>query len=71
VFLPSHHDAWAPVVGGGAAGYENAWRVEIASLEHPPELDYLRDPEDYLRVRAYRVSDPIWAVPMPGSACAQ
>lgn len=71
VALPSHHDAWAPVVGGGAASYENGWRAEIASLEHPPELDYLRDPEDYLRVRAYRISDPIWAQPMPGSACAQ
>lgn len=71
VSLPSHHDAWAPVVGGGAASYENGWRAEIASLEHPPILDYLRDPEDYLRVRAYRVSDPIWAEPMPGSACAR
>jgi L-ascorbate metabolism protein UlaG (beta-lactamase superfamily) len=71
VSLPSHHDAWAPVVGGGAAGYESAWRAEIASLEHPPELDYLRDPEDYLQVRSYRVNDPIWSVPMPGSSCAR
>ncbi|MGH8453894.1 MAG: MBL fold metallo-hydrolase [Nevskiales bacterium] len=71
VSLPSHHDAWAPVVGGGAASYEDQWRAEIASLEHPPELDYLRDPEDYLKVRAYRVNDPIWSVPMPGSSCAR
>jgi hypothetical protein len=70
VFLPTHHDAWAPVVGGGAAGYEDAWRAELAALEHPPELDYLRDPEDYLKPRAYRVNDPRWAEPMPGSSCA-
>lgn len=70
VFLPSHHDAWAPVVGGGAASYENGWRAELASLDNPPELDYLRDPQDYLQVRSYRVADPIWAVPMPGSRCA-
>jgi hypothetical protein len=70
VTLPSHHDAWAPIVGGGAAGYEDAWRAEIATLAHPPQLDFLRDPEDYLKVRAYRVGDPAWSVPMPGSSCA-
>lgn len=71
VFLPSHHDAWAPVVGGGAAGYESAWRAELARLDNPPQLDFLRDPEDYLSVRTYRVDDPLWAVPMPGSSCAR
>lgn len=71
VSLPSHHDAWAPVVGGGAASYESAWRAEIATLDNPPTLDYLRDPEDYLRVRSYRVNDPIWSAPMPGSSCAR
>jgi len=71
VSLPSHHDAWAPVVGGGAAGYETQWRTEIASLENPPELDYLSDPQDYLRVRAYAVDDPRWKTPTPGSSCAQ
>lgn len=70
VALPTHHDAWAPIVGGGAAGYEDAWAAEIAALEHPPTLDYLRDPEDYLKVRAYRVDDPVWKEPMPGSSCA-
>jgi hypothetical protein len=71
VSLPSHHDAWAPVVGGGAASYEEQWRAEIASLENPPELDYLRDPEDYLKVRSYYVKDARWAAPMPGSSCAR
>lgn len=70
VFLPSHHDAWAPVVGGGAAAYETEWRREMASLEHPPLVDYLTDPVDYMVPRIYRIDDPIWAQPMPGSSCA-
>lgn len=70
VFLPSHHDAWAPVVGGGAAAYEAEWRREMDALEHPPLVDYLRDPEDYMKPRVYRIDDPIWKTPMPGSRCA-
>lgn len=68
--LPSHHDAWAPVVGGGASAYELQWRNAIAGLEYPPELDYLRDPEDYLVARAYDIDDPRWKTPPPGSRCA-
>ena len=45
-------------------------REEIASLENPPQLDYLRDPQDYLKPRVYRVDDAIWEQPMPGSSCA-
>lgn len=70
VSLPNHHDAWAPIVGPGAAAYETSWREALAELPNPPELDYLRDPEDYLRVRSYRVDDPAWKVPMAGSSCA-
>lgn len=70
VFLPNHHDAWAPVVGPGDEAYEVQWRAEIASMPNPPELDYLKDPEDYLRVRAWFVDDPRWKTAMPGSSCA-
>ncbi len=70
LFLPSHHDAWAPVLGGGAAAYETQWRNALATLENPPELDYLRDPEDYMKPRVFRVDDPRWKVPMRGSSCA-
>lgn len=69
VSLPNHHDAWAPVLGPGDEAYESQWRAEVASLPHPPELDYLKDPEDYLRVRNYWVDDPRWKVPMSGSSC--
>ncbi len=70
VSLPNHHDAWAPVIGPGAESYENQWRAEIASMDNPPELDYLNDPEDYLAVRSYEVNDARWKTPMPGSSCA-
>lgn len=71
VFVPNHHDAWAPVVGGGAAAYEAQWREALEGLEHPPELDYLRDPQDYMLPRVYRVDDPRWKTPMAGSSCAR
>ena len=70
VFLPNHHDAWAPVVGGGAAAYKAQWQSEMDSLENPPLVDYLSDPVDYMVARVYDINDPIWAVPMPGSRCA-
>lgn len=69
ISLPSHHDAWAPVLGGGAASYETQWREALGSLPQPPELDYLRDPDDYLVPRSYRVDDPRWSTPVPGSTC--
>jgi hypothetical protein len=68
--IPSHHDAWAPVVGGGAAAYETQWRNAVATLPHPPELDYLRDPQDYLAARVYAIDDPRWRQAAPGSRCA-
>lgn len=70
VSLPNHHDAWAPVVGPGDESYEAQWRAEVASMPNPPLLDYLKDPEDYMKVRSYRVDDPAWKTPMPGSSCA-
>lgn len=70
VSLPNHHDAWAPVVGPGDESYEQQWRAEVASMPNAPELDYLKDPEDYMRVRAWRVDDARWKRPMPGSSCA-
>lgn len=71
VFLPTHADAWAPVISAGQAQYVEQWRTEMAQLEHPPEIDFLLDPQDYLVERAYRVDDPRWKQPMPGSSCAE
>lgn len=70
IHLPNHHDAWAPFVGPGAESYEVQWREEVATFPNPPEIDYLNDPEDYLRVRSYRVNDTRWDVATAGSSCA-
>lgn len=44
--LPNHDDARAPVLGPSDEAYDSQWRAEVASLPNPPELDYLKDPED-------------------------
>ena len=71
VFLPTHGDAWAPVLSAGQAQYVDEWDAQMAELEHPPKVDFLLDPEDYLAERAYRVTDRRWRAPMPGSRCAR
>ena len=69
VFLPTHADAWAPALSAGQAAYRDQLETELAALPNPPELDYLYDPQDYVRERAYRVSDRRWRAPMAGSSC--
>ena len=61
LFIPNHHDAWAPVIGGGAGSYEAQWTNSLKALTDAPEQDYLRDPEDYLKVRSFAVNDARWA----------
>ena len=46
------------------------WKAEITSISNGPELDYMNDPDDYLRVRGYAVDDLKWKTTMPGSSCA-
>jgi hypothetical protein len=70
VFLPNHADAWAPGISAGQAQYRDELTAQLAKLEVQPEVDYLLDPQDYLVQRAYRVDDPRWATPQPGTACA-
>jgi len=64
-FIPNHHDAWFPVIGGGAAAYESQWTQALMSLPNPPSQDYLRDPADYLKVRSFAVNAPEWATNCP------
>jgi hypothetical protein len=71
LFLPSHADAWAPVLSAGQEQYRDELTGELAALRNPPQVDFLVDPKDYLVQRAYRVSDPRWRTPPPGSVCAQ
>lgn len=70
VFVPQHGDAWAPVISAGQAQYVEPVTAELQTLEHPPEIDFLLDPQDYLVPRAYDATDPRWATPPPGSSCA-
>jgi glyoxylase-like metal-dependent hydrolase (beta-lactamase superfamily II) len=70
LFLPTHGDAWAPVLSAGQAQYRAEWDRQMRELAHPPAVDFLEDPGDYLAERAYRVTDRRWTVPMPGSSCA-
>lgn len=61
LFIPNHHDAWFPVIGGGATAYETQWTQALMSLPNPPRQDYLRDPDDYLKVRSFDTSAAEWA----------
>jgi hypothetical protein len=70
VFLPTHGDAWAPALSAGQAAYRDELARQLGTLPHPPQIDRLVDPADYLVERAYRVADPQWIPPMPGSSCA-
>jgi Metallo-beta-lactamase superfamily len=69
VFLPSHGDAWAPGISGTQANYRDELLRRIRQLRNPPEVDYLVDPGDYMKERAYRVDDRRWEEPMAGSSC--
>lgn len=71
VFLPTHADAWAPALSAGQIAYREQLQREIGALANPPEVDFLLDPGDYLVERAYRVEDPRWTPPKPGSSCAR
>jgi hypothetical protein len=72
VFIPTHADAWAPALSAGQAAYRDQLALELSALPNPPEeVDHLLDPADYVRERAYRVDDPRWRTPFPGSSCAR
>lgn len=70
VFLPTHADAWAPVISAGQAQYGDKLAEALAEEGVDPEVDLLLDPDDYLVPRAYRVDDPRWAEPVAGTRCA-
>lgn len=70
VFVPTHADAWAPVISAGQAQYEEALVAEMAEQGAGAEVDFLLDPDDYLAERAYRVDDPRWIGGAKGSDCA-
>ena len=70
VFVPTHADAWAPVISAGQAQYAETLDQALAEEGVDPEVDLLLDPQDYLAERAYRVADPRWRAPVEGTRCA-
>ncbi|HWH27794.1 MAG TPA: hypothetical protein VNU26_02330, partial [Mycobacteriales bacterium] len=70
VFVPTHADAWAPVISAGQEQYRDELTAELSELEHVPAVDFLVDPDDYLAQRAYDVDDPRWDPAVPGTTCA-
>lgn len=70
VFVPTHADAWAPVISAGQAQYGDKLAEALAEEGVDPEVDLLLDPQDYLVERAYRVDDPRWVAPVEGTRCA-
>ena len=71
VFLPTHGDAWAPVISAGQAAYRTELSSQLARLPRPPRVDYLLDPDDYMVGRTYRIGAKRWRAPVPGSTCAR
>ena len=51
LFVPSHHDNWAPPISSPAAGYERPLRDALATIPAAsrPGLRFMTDPADYLR----------------------
>ncbi|NYG57094.1 hypothetical protein BJ980_000017 [Nocardioides daedukensis] len=51
LFVPTHHDNWAPPISSPAAGYERPLRKALATLPagSRPSLRFIADPADYIR----------------------
>lgn len=50
VFVPGHHDNWAPPASAPGSSYEGPLREELARFgPDAPTLVMLRDPDDYVR----------------------
>lgn len=64
VFVPSHHDNWAPGVTTRGENYRPLVEEELGRIppERRPVLRFVSDPEDYLRPGAltFDVNDAAW-----------
>lgn len=51
VFIPSHHDNWAPPITTKAVNYFEPLTEELMRIptENSPELQFIKDPEDYIQ----------------------
>lgn len=58
IFVPTHHDDWAPGITGPASTYRAPLAAELARLEpaQRPEVRFLEDPRDYVRPFSFDVA---------------
>jgi len=72
LFVPSHHDDWAPGVTTKGERYEPYLRDELGQIpaERRPSLRFIYDPYDYLRpsILTFELPPtPVAGLPAPGS----
>lgn len=64
VFVPSHHDNWAPPVSTKAENYQTLVEEELAKIPQAtrPSLLFIADPYDYMRpeLLTFGIADPAW-----------
>lgn len=64
IFVPSHHDNWAPGVSTRAEHYRPVIEEELAKIpaERRPILRFIGDPQDYIRPEAltFDINSPYW-----------
>ena len=65
VFVPSHHDNWAPGITTRAENYEPFVQEELDAVppDKRPILRFIGDPQDYVRpeVLTFDLSSPFWS----------
>ncbi len=63
VFIPSHHDNWAPGVSTRGDGYRPYIEQELAKIPAGvrPILQFIADPQDYLNPIVFDVTSAVWA----------
>ena len=64
LFVPTHHDNWAPPITTTAENYEDYLQkeLELMAEEERPELLFISDPEDYVNpeVLTFDIHDAKW-----------
>lgn len=64
IFVPAHHDNWAPGLSTRGENYEQLVRDEYARIpaDRRPTIRFISDPQDYVRpeVLTFDVTAPYW-----------
>ena len=64
IFVPQHHDNWAPGVSTRGEKYQPEVEAELAKIPEDtrPILRFISDPQDYVRpeVLTFDIDAPFW-----------